>query len=379
MKTRTTIVLLLLCLGINAQTLEEYYNTGEYSKAISVFDSKAEPATEDLILLAKSYCAKGMNSKCEDTYRKALQDVESGKYIVAKFNYAKLLKTQKDFRAADSIYQQLLVEMPANAEFHYQRGKIGEDTDQEAYHQHFLTALSCDPTHIKSAQQASIYFLKVDNLSKAREIAVNALQKVPDTPRLIGVLAQIAYKEENWRESLDYILQLEQLKEGLPLFIYKLKGNNYLKLNQLKEAAEAYTVAFAMDSRDPEICLKLGEIYLADKQPKKARRYLSMYNFLRDTSMWEYNYQMGQYFMQMKEPRMAFRYFELTHQENVNHEAAQYYRAVAADNFMEDKSKALDYYTNYIQTWQVEKDAKYLELALRRAQDIRQELFMEED
>ena len=372
------IVLLLFSVGLNAQTLEDYYNTGEYSKAIDVFKTIDQPTIEDQIVLAKSYCAKGMNSNCVGTYQAALQNAEPGKYVVAKFNYAKLLKNQKAYKPSDSIYKELLVEMPDNAEFHYQRGKIAEVLDQEAYHQHFLKALTYDPTHIKSAQEASIYFLKVDNFKKATEIATKALQNVPNTPGLIGVLAQISYKQENWSESLGYILQLEQLKEDLPVFIYKLKGNNYLKLNKFNDAANAYKVAFAMDNKDPEICLKLGEIYLLEKQPEKARRYLSFYNLLRDTSMWEYNYQMGQYFMQKKSPQMAFRYFELTHQENVNHEAAQYYRAVAADNFMEDKSKALDYYTNYIQTWQVEKDAKYIELALRRAQDIREELFMED-
>jgi tetratricopeptide (TPR) repeat protein len=372
------ILLLVITYGLNAQTLEELYNTGQYTKAIEVFKTIEEPSVDEQILLAKVYCAKGMNSRCIETYDKALTSTEPKDNLVAKFNYAKLLQTQKDYKSADSIYTELLKEIPDNAEFHYQRGKIGMSLDQEAYHQHFLTALSYDPSHIKSAQEASIYFIKVDNFDKAKEIAAKTLQKVPGTPRLIGILAQVSYRQEKWNESLNHILKLEQLKEALPVFVFKLKGNNYLKLNRQEDAIEAYKKAFAMDNKDPEICLKLGEIYLANDQPKKARRYLSIYNYLRDTSMWEYNYLMGQYFMQEKQHRMAFRYFELTLKENINHEAAQYYRAVAADNYMEDKSKALDYYTNYIQTWQVEDEAKYIELALRRAQDIRQELFMED-
>ena len=94
--------------------------------------------------------------------------------------------------------------------------------------------------------------------------------------------------------------------------------------------------------------------------------------------MWEYNYQMGKLFMQTEKYPLAFKYFESAHHENIYHEESQYFRAVAADNFMKDKSKVLDYYTNYIETWEDEKEVKYLELALRRAQDIRQELFMKE-
>jgi len=371
-------IFLLLSFGVNAQSLDAYYNTGEYAKAIDAFRIIEDPSVEDQIVLAKAYCAKGMNSKCVETYQVALEHTDPNAFIVAKFNYAKLLQTQNAFKASDSIYQQLLLELPDNAEFYYQRGKIGQALKQDAYHHYFLTALSHDSTHIKSAQQASIYFLKVENFKKAKEIASQALQKVPDTPRLISVLAQIAYKQGNWRESLTYILQLEQLKEGLPVFIYKLKGNNYLKLNEVEASIGAFKTALKLDKQDYEICLKLGELYLIAKQPDQALKYLSLYPRLKDVSMWEYNYQMGQFYMQNKKYQLAFMKFESAHQENVYHEAAQYYRAVAADNFMKDKSKALDYYTNYIQTWQVEKDAQYIELALRRAQDIRQELFMED-
>jgi hypothetical protein len=43
---------------------------------------------------------------------------------------------------------------------------------------------------------------------------------------------------------------------------------------------------------------------------------------------------------------------------------------------MKDKSKALDYYTNYIEFFEDEKTSKYVDLALRRETEIRRELFM---
>jgi tetratricopeptide (TPR) repeat protein len=149
-----------------------------------------------------------------------------------------------------------------------------------------------------------------------------------------------------------------------------------LKLNQQKKALDAFQKAFQKDNKDYQICLKIEELYLFLNEPVKAGKFLYLYNSMRDTSMWEYNFLMGKMFMQNKKYMMAFYQFQKAYDENINHEASQYYRAVSADNFMKDKSKALDYYTNYIETYEDEKDAKFIEIALRRETEIRRELFM---
>ena len=105
---RMFLLFLLLIMGSKAQNLEELYNTGQYTKAINAFDSLQQPTIADQIFLAKSFCAKGMNEDCVNTYQKALEHTESNAHLVAKFNYAKLLQTQKKYKAADSIYQKLL-------------------------------------------------------------------------------------------------------------------------------------------------------------------------------------------------------------------------------------------------------------------------------
>lgn len=374
---RIVFILLCFCFEVHAQSLEDLYQIGQYSQAIEAFKTIAQPSSDDQIILAKSYCAKGMTKDCLDMYKEALADVETEAFLIAKFNYAKLLQSQKRMKEADSLYGSLLSVMPNNAEFLYQRGKVGEAMKIQAYHQYFLNALSVDSTHIKAAHEATEYFIKVENYELAKQIAESTLQIVPNTPRLVNLMAQIYYRQEKWTESLAYISKLQDLKSDLPKFIFEIKGNNFLKLQKPTEALKAFKQAFKLDNKDPQICLKLGELYLTLEQPKKAVTYLHMYRYLRDTSMWEYNYQMGNYFMQTKGYRMAFRYFDNAHDENIHHEASHYYRAVAADNYMEDKSKVLDYYTNYIETWEDEKNVKYKDLAIRRATDIREELFME--
>jgi tetratricopeptide (TPR) repeat protein len=375
---KTLIILLCICLKAYGQTPEEFYNVGQYSKAIKAFKTLKELNTEESIVLAKAYCAKGMLKECLRTYQHALADADTKEFIKAKFSYSKLLQSQKKVQAADSLYASMLAVMPDNAEFLFQRGKLAEQMNAPAYHQFYLQALSIDSTHIKAAHDATEYFITVENYKLATQIATKTLQLVPETPRLINLLAQICYRQEKWNESLEYIAQLENLKAELPKFIYEIKGNNYLRLQKPEKAIADFKKALQLDDKDPDICLKLAELYLTTAQPEKATPYLRAYRLLRDTSMWEYNYQMGNYFMQTNAHRMAFRYYDLCHKENLNHEASQYYRAVAADNFMKEKSEVLDYYTNYLETWENDKDAKYKNLATRRATDIRQELFMEE-
>jgi len=377
---KSILILLLAGMGCQSfgQSLADYYDLGKYSKAIESFKSIESPSAKDQLILAKTYCAKGMTIECMNTYKLALIEAETGSFLKSKFQYAKILQTQRQYKEADSLYSNLLEIMPEHAEILYRKGKIAESLEKIAYHQYFLDALLYDPKHIKAAHDASRYFMDVDNLKMAETICLKTLDLVPQTPRLINLLAQIHYRREEWQTSLNYIKALENLKSNLPKFIYDIKGNIYLKLDQQQKALNAFKIAFQKDNKDYQICLKIAELYVYLNDPIKAGKFLWLYNRMRDTSMWEYNFLSGRVFMQQKKYRMAFYQFEKAYRENSNHEASLYYRAVAADNFMDDKSKALDYYTNYIETFEDEKDAKFIEVALRRETEIRRELFMKE-
>lgn len=378
MKTIFTYTLLLIGFCSIAQSLTDHYELGEYSKAIEAFENIELPSIEDQLIIAKVYCAKGMTKNCIETYEEALSSSSTDAYLKSKFQYAKILQTQNQYSKADSLYTSLLEEMPEHAEILYQKGEITQNLGQIAYHQFYLDALLYDPKHIKAAHEVSRYFMEVDNLKMAKNICLKTLNLVPQTPRLINLLAQIHYREDDYQTSLNYIKELETLKSDLRKFIYDIKGNIYLKLNQQQKALNAFKIAFAKDNKDYQICLKIAELYIFLEDAKNAEQYLFLYRSMRDTSMWEYNFLMGKMFMQNKKYMMAFYQFQKAYDENINHEASQYYRAVAADNFMKDKSKALDYYTNYIETYEDEENAIYIELALRRETEIQRELFMKE-
>lgn len=378
MKYILTLLLVGIIHGSNAQTLVDYYELGQYPKAIDAYKNMESPTAEDQLILAKVYCAKGMTLDCITYYYEALKNSTQSEFLKSKFRYAKILQTQGRLIEADSLFTNLIDVFPENAEFLYQKGKISQKLNKLAYHQFFLDALLYDPTHIKAAHDASRYFMDVDNLKMAKNICLKTLAKVPQTPRLINLLAQIHYREEDWQISLNYIKELESLKTDLPKFIYDIKGNVFLRLNQHEQAVEAFKIAFKKDNKDYKVCLKIAELYIYLNKPLEASKFLSFYRVLKDTSMWEYNFLNGRISMVKKKYQMAFYDFQKAYNENINHEASLYYRAVAADNFMEDRKMALHYYTNYIETYEDEKDARFIELALRREAEIRRELFMKE-
>ncbi len=378
MKFTLLILMLTFIVKCNAQSLDDYVQLGEYAKAIDGFYEIQNPTTQDELTLAKAYCAKGMTIKCLNTYKKALKNTNTDAFLTSKFKYAKLLKIQNYYKKADSVFTELLRIMPEHAEILYQKGKIADALNKDAFQQFYLDALLHDPKHIKAAHEASRFYMRIDNLKMAKMICLKTLDLVPNTPRLINLLAQISYREEDWQTSLNYIKKLETLKPDLPKFIYDIKGNIYLKLNELEAAVKAFQKAFSKDNEDYKLCIKIAEIYLYLNKPNKSIKYLMLYERMRDTSMWRFNFLMGKFYLQNQEYRSAFYQFQKSYDENINHEPSQYFRAVAADNFMEDKSKALDYYTNYIETYEDVEDAKYLELALRRETEIRRELFMKE-
>ncbi len=378
MKLVFVSVLLFIIFNIKAQKIKDYVDLGQYNLAIEAYSKLENPSTSDQLLVANAYCSKGMYKLCKDNYNQALKKTKPDEYLTSKFQYARLLQGQNSLIRADSLYTSLLKIMPEHAEILYQKGEIAKALNKPAYHQFFLDALLYDAKHIKAAHEASRYFMEVDNLNLAKSICEKTLDLVPNTPRLINLMAQIYYREKQWQKSLEFIQFLESLKSDLPKFIYQIKGNNYLNLQQHQKAVIAFKTAFVLDNKDAELCLKIAETYLFLNENNKARRYLMRYELLRDTSMWEFNYLLGKYYLEKQDYRMAYMQFEKSYDENINHEASQYFRAVAADNFMEDKSKALDYYTNYIETYEDEKNAIYFDVAVRRETELRRELFMKD-
>lgn len=358
------------------QDIKHLVQLGQYAKAIDGFNKIEIPTTENKLSLAKAYCAKGMTSDCLKTYEMALTGSPPDKFLTSKFQYARLLQTQKKFDESDSLYTALLQTLPNHAEILYQKGKIADAQHKIGYHEFYLDALVYDPKHIKAAHEVVRYFMEVDNLVIAKNICFKTLDLVPNTPRLINLTAQIFYREKNWQTGLKYIEKLETLKADLPKFIYKIKGNIYLNLEQPENALKAFKKAFLKDQNDIDLALKIAETYLYLNDHKKAIRYLMIYELKRDTSMWKFNFLMGKYNLKKQKYKIAFYHFQKAYDENNNHEDSQYYRAVAADYAFDDKSKVLDYYTNYIETYEDEKDAKYINTALKRETEIRRELFM---
>lgn len=378
MKLVLVSVLIFTVCNIKAQKIKDYVELGQYNLAIESYSNLENPSISDQLFVANAYCSKGMYKLCKDNYNKALKNTKPDEYLTSKFQFAKLLQGQNSLIRADSLYTSLLKIMPEHAEILYQKGKIAKALNKPAYHQFYLDALLYDSKHIKAAHEASRYFMEVDNLKLAKTICEKTLDLVPNTPRLINLMAQIYYRENQWLKSLEYIETLEKLKADLPKFIYQIKANNYLKIKQPRNAVVAFKKAFILDDKDAELCLKIAETYLFLNEYNKARRYLMRYELLRDTSMWEFNYLLGKYYLEKQDYRMAFMQFQKSFDENINHEASQYFRAVAADNFMKDKSKALDYYTNYIETYEDEKNAIYIDVAVRRETELRRELFMKD-
>lgn len=378
MKYCIVTIAFLYSLSGSAQDIKELYELGQYSKAIKSFNDIEKPSIDDQIILARAYAAKGMTLECMQAYQTALKSTKKEEHLKSKLQYAKILHTQGKLNKADSLYLHLLSVMPEHAEIFYRLGKIGAAREDTAYHQLYLTALLYDSTHIKAAHEASRYFMKIDNLKMAKMICTKTLKLVPNTPRLINLLAQIYYRENDYETSLKFINLLENLKTDLPQFIYEIKGNNYLKLNQKEKALTSFLKGFQKDNKDYSLCLKIAELYIFLENPENADKFLFLYQRLRDTSMWEFNYLKGKSYMQQNKHKMAFYQFKQTLDEKVDHEDSRYFRAVAADHFADDKSYVLDFYTNYIEFFEDEKDAKHIELALRREKEIRRELFMKE-
>lgn len=131
-------------------------------------------------------------------------------------------------------------------------------------------ALKTNPTYIPAFQGLTRYYIKVKDLQRAKNIIFHATDLDPTDPMNYFLTAQLLGIANRPVEAVKYGLKSEQLDYGrLPERDYFL-ATQYDKLGESAKAVQYFENLTRYTPREPQVWLKLGELYETLKQPDKS-------------------------------------------------------------------------------------------------------------
>lgn len=375
-------VLLLLCFisqagAQNASALriaDSLYALGNYNEAITNY-KKAGNSAAIYTKLAKSYDAAGNTSEALEYYKRSL-DLNPNATITA-YQYAKLLSEAGDLKAADSLFNLLMQQYPKNANFAYELGQVKEKRKDSTAILSYTFAHFMDSTHINALYKIARHHTVKRNFSSALNFIDKGLAIDPASNRFITLRALVAFYYKNYHEAVkNYELLLnanqsnEQLHENLAI--------SYVQTNQFEKAIDQYTILInEYNDKIPSYHFNLAKAYQALHYYDKAIRHTEIAIVLQDISLEREYLQLATIYKRQGDPKLVFEMMGKAVAENPNSDMLHYQRAIAADNYFEDKQSIIEYYESYLKYFG--EKGNYRDLAKQRVSDLKREIHFEKD
>lgn len=184
----------------------------------------------------------------------------------------KVADNTRDYRAlADEHFKQALMLGPNSplvltyaADWNLQKN------DLITTEQFLQKALKLNPAYIPAFQGLTRFYIKVRDIPRARDVIMHATELDPTDPMNYFLTAQLLAIANRPAEAVKYGLKSEQLDYGrLPERDYFL-ATQFEKLGDTSNAIQYYETLTVYTPREPQVWLKLGELYETIKQPDKS-------------------------------------------------------------------------------------------------------------
>ncbi|WP_373532313.1 tetratricopeptide repeat protein [Vampirovibrio sp.] len=136
--------------------------------------------------------------------------------------------------------------------------------------QYLQTALRENPSFIPAFQGLTRFYIKVKDLRRAKDTIFHATELAPLDSANYFLTAQLLGIANQPVEAVKYGLKSEQLDYGrLPERDYFL-ATQFEKLGETRNAIQYYESLTVYTPREPQVWLKLGELYEAANQPTQS-------------------------------------------------------------------------------------------------------------
>ncbi|MBZ9779745.1 hypothetical protein LB452_12510 [Psychroflexus sp. CAK8W] len=368
------ILLLVYSFGsaqvIYAQDLDSLYAVGEYSKILKHFEINSAQSYTDKILKAKSLRAKNFSEKAIDSYHDALMDKKD--QPIDQFTYAKLLKSNSQYKEADSLLTLLTSNYPTNPEFLYQLGLTKAELKNKSEELSFENALEQDPSHQGAAYELSKFYFRIKSYEKAETISLDALQFNSENKKIIGLLGQIYYAQKKFKLALEQFESLESLTSP-PKFVLQKMAIAYNSSNQLDKAIEKYKQLLRIEQRSSKYHLQLALLYAKQENYKESEYNAQLAILYKDVSLSGERFTKAIAMKENGKLKAAIKVFGLVIEEAPMFERAYVEMALTADRLYEDVDEKLSFYDQYENQFGDYEYAEFKPLMYRRITDLKRE------
>ncbi|TBW30049.1 tetratricopeptide repeat protein [Gramella sp. KN1008] len=348
---------------------------GKQKEAIRLLED-IHPKTDKVYLkLAKNQRAEGLTDEALESYTKVL--AKNPHRILTAIDYGELLIEAGRLNKADSLFNDLIVKYPDNANFRYRMGLIKEKQHDKMAEYFYYRAIALDSTH-----QAAIYKivktqLKRKQFSNAIELSNLGLETKPNNVSLLSVLGQAYSASSQYKKAIPVYEKLLGLGQE-SAFIYDKLGFAYYRMDDLAKAAENFKKSLEIEDRNSATHYNLGKIYNQTGDLEKAEQHLLMSILIKKQPVDAEFLSLGLTYKDQKDYKKAMEYFEKALEENPENERALLERAIAADAYFEDKRSVLSYYHSYLDKYETIGNAQMIAMAEYRISELKKEIHLSE-
>ncbi|PIB33595.1 hypothetical protein BFP78_04890 [Gaetbulibacter sp. 5U11] len=374
MKKIIVLVNILLFVSANAQTTvlktaDSLYNYGNFSKAIAFYNQLDNPL-DYADKIAKSYYYIGNYDQAIDYYNKALLNNPNNQLI--KFEQCKLLFQNGQLAKAKIHLLDLIKADQSNPNYYYFLGLVGNASDNfETAQDNFLKAYQLDQTHQNAIFELAKYSLQKRAFKKVEDYVNKGLESYPNNKKLIGLIAQKNYLNNEYHESISQFLKLLDLGETTK-FVYEKLGYCYGKVYYYSKAIKYLDLALKSDPKDANNHYLLGINYEQIRKYDLAEKHVLEAIKLLDQPLDEQYAKLGVLYNLQDKPAEAIQAFNNAIKENPKSESNYFFRTLTKLDYFKDldaKQKEVKKFNNQF------PDSKYSEILNLKLAKFKSEKF----
>lgn len=356
---------------------DSLYAIGKYQKAIQLYKDQATISANTYQKIASAEKARGNLTQALKAYKKAI--AREPNLLIAKANYAKLLRQTYQYKRSDSVYTELLRQHPQNPDFYYQMGLVKQKLKDSTAFTYFEKSLENDPFHQNASYQLAKHFYLEKQHKKTESLTQRVLRKNKQNLKVQVLSAQNFYAQKEYKKAIAAYEKVLALGYKSAKVFEKLGMAAYQEA-QIEKAINYYQKAILEDSQKASAHVSLGKLYLLQEKPQKAEEHLLLALLLSKPQLDNLYQSLGLAYKAQKKYKKALNYFKLALEENPKKIRSQFELAVAADNYYAELDTRLSYYELFLTRFESNPKASYYTaLCKRRISDIKREEHLEKN
>ncbi|WP_394907772.1 tetratricopeptide repeat protein [uncultured Mesonia sp.] len=350
---------------------DSLFTIGQYDEALNLYQKQKPKSVGIYEKMANSYRALGNLNAAIKAYKQAIRI--NPDLVVAKINYAKLLKVNRNYKKADSVFTDLIKQYPNQANFYYELALIRKVSKAKPYHKPLLQSIEINPNHFNSLYELALFNYKRKNFKESDNYINRALRIIPKNTKGLLLAGLNAYALQNTKRAI--VLFESLIESGYQTEqVYEKLGVCYIRHKQNQKAIGCFKKVIKQDDKNATAHIYLGRLYNIEESYTLAEKHLLYALLLSKPDLSSLYQSLGITYKQQRNYKEAMRYFELAILENPDLIRSGFELANAADNYYADLDLRIKYYNIFIEKYKNKPDVqKWINLAKYRISDLKKE------